>query len=132
MSSRVLVCHCKNQVCTCKCMCKYYDCFIKRYSTFSNFPKESFMNTYDLAMSGFTYRHLYDICYCTFCKLEVNNWTYKDCPYLEHSRLSPYCPHINKIFKRNEEMDNKKNSKPFDTVDNQTNLPKLPILLKKL
>ena len=132
MSSTVLICNCKREVCTSKCMCKSFSCFTKRYTTFTNFPKDSFMNPYDLAMSGFTYRQIYDICYCYFCKLEVDKWTYKDCPYREHDRLSPYCPYLRKMFKKMNEVETKNTSKSFDTVDNTANLPKLPILIKKL
>ena len=64
-----------------------------RIESFYNWPVP-YINSVELAKSGFYYTNRDDRVKCNFCKLEIYKWSANDVPILEHLKWSPFCKYL--------------------------------------
>lgn len=73
-----------------------YKTFIERLLSFEEWPGP--LNPVDLAIAGFEFTGIDDICRCFYCNVKIHKWTITDIPINEHVKYST-CPYASKVEK---------------------------------
>ena len=84
----------------------------KRLETFSSWPRGLRQNGLTMAKAGFYYTGLGDNVRCYHCDGGLYGWMPNDCPWIEHARWYPHCPHLNLIKGRKFAQDIERGNNP--------------------